>query len=117
MGMDVRKEVVALIGVVFLLLGALFGIQITTFIFGNLGPEASGLSSGSTAFNVSSNIQNNSLVAMQTYSAQANTQMNTIAIAITLVILLAVFALFWFFFMGQKGRGSGGIGDARPVVG
>ena len=35
--MNIKKEIVALIGIVFLLLGALFGVNIVSFIFGNFG--------------------------------------------------------------------------------
>ena len=107
-GMDVKKSVLTFAFIAFTLLGILFGMNIMTFIFGNLGPAAAGLTAGSQAFNVSEQVQNNSLVAIRTYSAQANTQFTTIAVAITLVVLLAVFAFFWLFFMGsQGGKGSG----------
>ena len=100
--------------IAFLLLGVLFGMNIMAFIFGNLGPSQAGLTAGDEAFNTSIQIQNNSLNAIVTYSAQANTQMSTIAIAITLIILLAVFALFWKFFIGSSsmgGKGSAGPGN------
>jgi len=99
--------------IAFLLLAALFGMIIMTFIFGNLGPENSGLPTGNEAFNISQQVQNNSLVAIRTYSTQANTQFTTVAIAITLAVLIAVFLLFWRAFMGstmgggKRGAGSG----------
>ena len=46
----------ALIG--FLLLAVLFGMQIMTFIFGNLGPAQSGAVEDSEAYNTSEEIQN-----------------------------------------------------------
>ncbi len=61
---------------------------------------------------VSENVQNNSLVAIRTYSSQANTQFTTVAIAITLAVLIAVFLLFWKAFMGGS-LGGGGKGKGR----
>ena len=61
---------------------------------------------------VTEQVANNSLVAIRTYSSQANTQFTTIAVAITLVVLLAVFAFFWLFFMGSQGSG-GSVGAGR----
>ena len=110
--LDMKKEVAAFVGIVFLLLGVLFGMQIMTFIFGNLGPAASGLDAGSAAFNTSTAVQNNSLGAIETYTNQSNTQFNTAAIAITLLILIAIFAIFWKIFMsGKSGMASGGGGN------
>lgn len=37
--MNVKKEIVMLVGIVFLLMGTLFGVNIISFIFGNLGTE------------------------------------------------------------------------------
>ncbi len=107
---NVRTETVQFVSIVFLLLAALFGMIIMAFIFGNLGPANAGLVAGSTAFNTSQAIQNNSLGAIETYSEQADTQFNTAAIAVTLLILLSLFILFWRFFMGSQGAGgrSGG---------
>jgi len=96
----------ALIG--FLLLAVLFGMQIMTFVFGNLGPSQSGLTEKSEAWNVSEDIQNDSLRAIGKYSGQAGTQFTTLAVAITLIILVAVFLFFWKAFMGGKGEGAGG---------
>ena len=95
----------ALIG--FILLAVLFGMQIMTFIFGNLGPENSGLEVDSEAYNVSLEIQNDSLRAIGKYSEQSGTQFTTLGIAITLILLVAVFLFFWQAFMG-KGKAGGG---------
>ncbi len=46
--------------------------------------------------------QNNSLNSIVTYTNQSDTQFSTVAIAITLVILIAVFLLFWRIFVSQK---------------
>ena len=97
----------ALIG--FILLAVLFGMQIMTFIFGNLGPANSGLAVGSEAYNTSLEIQNDSLHAIGDYAEQSGTQFTTLGIAITLIILVAVFLFFWKAFMGgKKGEGAGG---------
>jgi len=98
----------ALIG--FVLLAVLFGMQIMTFIFGNLGPDSSGLTVDSEAYNVSEDIQNKSLRAIGSYAGQSGTQFTTLGIAITLVILIMVFMFFWKAFMG-KGKGEGGAGS------
>ncbi len=98
----------ALIG--FVLLAVLFGMQIMTFIFGNLGPENSGLSVDSEAYNTSLEIQNESLHAIADYAGQSGTQFTTLGIAITLILLVAVFLFFWKSFMG-KGEGKGGPGS------
>ena len=107
---DIKSSVIMFVGIAFLLLGVLFGMQIMTFIFGNLGPTASGLTAGSTAFNVSQAVQNNSLGAIETYTQQADTQFNTAGIAITLLILIALFAIFWQIFMSKGGISGGGSG-------
>ena len=107
-GMDVKKSVLSFAFIAFALLGVLFGMNIMTFIFGTLGPEAAGLTSGSNEYNTSLSIQNNSLGAIDTYASQSTTQFSTLSIAITLVILLAVFAFFWFFFMGSGSSVFGG---------
>ena len=107
---NTRKSVEDFAFIAFLLLAVLFGMIIMTFIFGNLGPENSGLPTGSEAFNVSQQVQNNSLTAIRTYSTQANTQFTTIAIAITLAILIAIFLFFWAAFMGKRGVAGGGRG-------
>ena len=95
--------------IAFTLLGVLFGMMIMTFIFGNLGPEQSGLTIGTEAYNTSLEVQNNSLQSISSYTAQADTQLNTVAIAIILVILIGVFLLFWQIFVGGgKGKKAGG---------
>ena len=96
----------ALIG--FILLAVLFGMQIMTFIFGNLGPENSGLTEDSEAWNVSEQIQNDSLRAIGDYAEQSGTQFTTLGIAITLILLVAVFLFFWKAFMGGKPGGKEG---------
>ncbi len=96
----------ALIG--FILLAVLFGMQIMVFIFGALGPESSGLTVNSEAYNTSLEIQNDSLNAISNYSTQAGTQFTTLGIAITLILLVAVFLFFWQAFMGKGGKGEGG---------
>ncbi len=97
----------ALIG--FILLAVLFGMQIMTFIFGNLGPENSGLTVNSEAYNVSLQIQNDSLRSIGKYAEQSGTQFTTLGIAITVIILVAVFLFFWQAFMGKK-KGESGTG-------
>jgi len=94
----------ALIG--FLLLAVLFGMQIMTFIFGQLGPSNSGLTANTVAYNQSQAIQNYSLVAIGNYAAHSGTQFTTLGIAVTLIILVAVFLFFWVAFIGKKGSGS-----------
>ena len=96
----------AMIG--FVLLAVLFGMQIMVFIFGNLGPENSGLTLGTEAYNTSLGIQNDSLHAIGNYAEQSGTQFTTLGIAITLILLVAVFLFFWKAFMGEKGEGPGG---------
>ena len=51
-------------------------------------------------------ITNDSLHAIGKYAEQSGTQFTTLGIAITLVILVAVFLFFWVAFMGKK-KGSG----------
>ena len=53
-------------------------------------------------------VNNGSLQAISSYTAQADTQLNTVAIAIILVILIGVFLLFWQIFVGGKGKKSSG---------
>jgi len=186
---NTRKETVSFIAIVFLLAGALFGMIIMAFVFGNLGlaadttfdpinrrinnesgvlndsytlsnanvigfanpiivlivnttngvvdaanytvsaagilsnltAEGGNVSAGTGDVNitytydstdtpqlVSTAITNFSLGAIETYSEQSNTQFSTAAIAVTLLILLALFILFWRFFMGTSGGGSAG---------
>ncbi len=189
--MVVTKDVKAFIAIVFLLLGALFGMVIMGFVFGNLiqststlfDPQANTINNESggfindsgytlsnstepgfaspvivSAFNatgliidaanytvssagvvtnltgegglfndvnfsytfnsntvaqiLTESVGNNSLLAIETYSEQADTQLNTAGIAIVLLILIALFAIFWKFFIGTgKGGGSGGGGS------
>ncbi len=54
--------------------------------------------------------QNNSLVAITTYTAGASTQLNTVSIAIILILLIGVFLVFWKIFVSNKKSGdtSGG---------
>lgn len=53
-------------------------------------------------------INNNSLQSIVNYSAQSGTQFTTLGIAITLVILVLVFAFFWRSFMGGRNIGDSG---------
>ncbi len=106
------KQIVAFVGIVFLLLGVLFGAQIMTFIFGQLGPAQSGLTAADPGFNESIQVQNNSLQAIVTYTEQAGTQLNTAAIAITLLILIALFLVFWVAFIRPMMQQSGGSSKA-----
>ena len=94
----------------FILLAVLFGMQIMTFIFGNLGPANSGLVVDTEAFNVSLGVQNDSLRAIGNYASQAGTQFTTLGIAITLIVLVAVFLFFWKAFMGGGKDGKSGPG-------
>ena len=106
---EIQKSVKEFAMIGFILLAVLFGMQIMVFIFGNLGPENSGLTEGSEAYNVSLSIQNDSLRAIGEYAEQSGTQFTTLGIAITLIILVAVFVFFWIAFMGKKkGEGPGG---------
>jgi len=182
--MKIGKEVGVFVGVVFLLLGVLFGMQIFSFIFGNVGTTSSSLDvkansvinetdgfinttgytlagastlgfsgptivtiinttgliiqSGNWTFDtvtgiltnatsetwesvnitynygsdsnakiIADSVTNNSLVSIQTYSNQADTQFNTSAIAITILILVALFAIFWRIFMANTGLTGG----------
>ena len=52
-------------------------------------------------------VSNNSLQAIVTYTEQSDTQFSTVAISITLAILIALFLLFWAFFIRGKGTGGG----------
>lgn len=51
--------------------------------------------------------QNDSLIAITAYTGQADTQLLTIGIAITLTILIAVFLLFWIVFIKKKSNNKG----------
>ncbi len=200
-GANILGQIVLFVGIVFLLLGVLFGAQIFTFIFGSIGqanvssiplatdtrtnlsvvevgtdiginltgfiiPEASNanFTGGvviTAAFNITSdlnaiiplsdiavnaltgnvtnatttvynnvslsytfsvktqqqiateNVNNNSINSIVTYTEQADTQLNTAAIAITLLILIALFLVFWVAFIRpmmqqSSGKNSGG---------
>jgi hypothetical protein len=175
----VIKSIGAFAAVAFLLLGVLFGMQIMTFIFAQLGPNSaaaiddvsfsvsnetgawlnettytvatstvrgfgnlvitsainttdnssigtgnfsvsgSGFTNASatnwvsiwvsytyTAYsdqrNAVDDVNNNSLQGIVSYTGEADTQMTTVAIAITLAILIALFLLFWVFFIKPK---------------
>ena len=196
--MDVRKTVLLYAGVAFILLGVLFGMNIMTFIFGSLGPDASagfpqtagvftnestgGINltgylvtnaslngagtfvitdawdinasawthhigadnitidgsgtarnatqlatlfsvdgtygtnatiSGTLLYNkvgsaryVALQVQNDSLNSIETYSNASSTQFSTISIAIILAILISLFVLFWYYFMGSENVGK-----------
>jgi len=107
--MEMKKNVLEFVIIAFLLLGALFGMQIMSFIFVNLGPSATGLTAADVGYNQSLEIQNDSLNAIQNYSSQAGTQFNTVGIAITLVVLIALFFIFWKIFVkGKSGKGGDG---------
>ncbi len=58
---------------------------------------------------VSDETSNESLHAIADYAGQSGTQFTTLGIAITLILLVAVFLFFWKSFMG-KGEGKGGPG-------
>jgi len=183
-----KKNVLEFVIIAFLLLGALFGMQIMSFIFVNLSPSSvsipddtitktniTGVYINSTIYTIteasnsnfnggfaviqatnsssgevilagnytvsaaagtivnasvinwnevnltysfsqktsirqsSESIQNDSLNAIQNYSSQAGTQFNTVGIAITLVILIALFFIFWKIFVkGKSGKGREG---------
>ena len=111
MAPNVKKTVLAYAGIAFILLGVLFGMNIMTFIFGSLGPDSAGFAEGTSAYNTSEIIQNQSLNSIQTYAEASDTQFSTISIAIILVILISLFLLFWTYFMGGgeggRGRSSG----------
>ncbi len=53
-------------------------------------------------------ISNDSLIAIGNYADQAGTQFTTLGIAITLILLVAVFLFFWKAFMGSGKKGKGG---------
>lgn len=108
--MGVGENVREFIAIVFLLLGALFGMIIMSFIFTNLGPDSTGLTVDDAGYNQSVAIQNNSLTAIVNYSDQAGTQFSTVGIAITLLILIALFLVFWQIFISNKKGKDGGSG-------
>jgi len=110
--MDTRKTVMGFAMIVFILLGILFGTQIMTFIFAQLGPEQAGLTSNDAGYNESLTIQNDSLYAITRYTGQSDTQFLVVGIAITLLILIALFVVFWKYFMtdtiGKMGGSKSG---------
>ncbi len=55
---------------------------------------------------VTEGVSNNSLQSIATYTEQSDTQFNTVAIAITLVILIIVFLLFWNIFVRRNNSRS-----------
>ncbi len=59
---------------------------------------------------VSDSTANDSLHAIGDYAGQSGTQFTTLGIAITLILLVAVFLFFWKSFMG-KGKGESGAGS------
>ncbi len=186
---NVLGKIVLFVGIVFLLFGVLFGAQIFSFIFGNIGlassssiplatdtvinltnvfinetgftiPQASNVNftggfAVTNAINTTSgevipaanytvvaltgtitngtvvtyaaivnlsytvtvktptqiaieSVNNNSLNAVVTYTEQADTQLNTAAIAITLLILIALFLVFWVAFIRPMMQQSSG---------
>jgi len=111
--MKTQKVVMGFAMLVFILLGVLFGTQIMTFIFAQLGPTSAGLTIDDVGYNESLTIQNDSLVAITKYTGQADTQFLVAGIAITLLILIALFIVFWKYFMkdtigGEMGAGKSG---------
>ena len=54
---------------------------------------------------------NQSLRAIGNYSTQSGTQFTTLGVAITLILLVAVFLFFWKAFMGKGKGGEGGPGS------
>ena len=80
------------------------------FFFNSTNISVSYTTSHKTEAEVTSEgILNNSLNAISNYSTQAGTQFTTLGIAITLILLVAVFLFFWQAFMG---KGKGGEGPA-----
>ena len=104
--MNTEKEIRKFAGIVFTLFGILFGALIMAFISGNLGPDQAGFTEGTVQYNTTLAIQNNTLEGLESYSGQSDTQFLTVAIAITLLILIFVFGVFWKFFMNVKGSGK-----------
>ncbi len=111
------QNVAVFVAVAFLLLGVLFGMNIMTFIFAQIGPANAGLTVSDAGFNESLQVQNNSLQAIVTYSAQASTQFTTVAIAITLIILIVLFLIFWKSFISPMMKGSTGKGGREVNFG
>ena len=58
----------------------------------------------------SEEVTNDSLNAIGNYSTQAGTQFTTLGIAITLILLVAVFIFFWVAFMSKGKKGDSGPG-------
>ena len=75
----------------------------------------------STAEVIGEGVSNDSLQAIGNYATQAGTQFTTLGIAITLVVLVAVFLFFWAAFMGggRKGssRGGGSVAAGEGMFG
>lgn len=65
----------------------------------------------------SDGVTNNSLNAINNYSSQAGTQFTTLGVAITLVVLVAVFLFFWIAFMGRGGVSGGSSGGGSVSAG
>ena len=64
---------------------------------------------------ITEGVNNNSLQAIGNYAVQAGTQFTTLGVAITLVVLVAVFLFFWAAFIGggsRKGKESGAAAGA-----
>ena len=59
-----------------------------------------------TARYVALQVQNDSLKSIETYSNASSTQFSTISIAIILAILISLFVLFWYYFMGSENVGK-----------
>ncbi len=103
---EVQENFAGFIFCAFVLISILGGMLIMVFIFGTQKPLIGEIvEPGSLAFNTSQSVINNSLSAIETYSEQSVTQMSVLTIAISLVILLLIFAFFWRLYMGEN-RGS-----------
>ncbi len=55
-------------------------------------------------------VNNDSLLAIGNYATQSGTQFTTLGVAITLIVLVAVFLFFWSSFMGRRGKSKEGPG-------
>lgn len=109
-GNETSKAVLASVFIFFGLLAALFGANIMTFIFGQLGPTAAGLTVSDVGYNESLAVQNASLQGIKVYAESSSTQFNVVSITIILILLVGVFIFFWKTFMGngKKGAAMGG---------
>lgn len=101
------KQFLTFFVLAFLLLGVLFGMNIMTFIFAQLGPANAGLTVADVGYNESITVQNESLNGIVTYAQQSDTQFSIVSIAIILVILILVFILFWQSFIAPMLKASG----------